>query len=88
MNFIIYYYLMEDIVIMEAIMNIITIGHIIIEFVMEIGIIIIIIIMVIIRGCIIIILYFIVIIIIIVIYSYFNNSINYFTIFAITLHFN
>jgi hypothetical protein len=72
---------------MEAIMNIITIGHIIIEFVMEIGIIIIIIIMVIIRGCIIIILYFIVIIII-VIYSYFNNSINYFTIFAITLHFN
>jgi hypothetical protein len=87
MNFIIYYYLMEDIVIMEAIMNIITIGHIIIEFVMEIGIIIIIIIMVIIRGCIIIILYFIVIIII-VIYSYFNNSINYFTIFAITLHFN
>ena len=87
MNFIIYYYLMEDIVIMEAIMNIITIGHIIIEFVMEIGIIIIIIIMVIIRGCIIIILYFIVIIII-VIYSYFNNSTNYFTIFAITLHFN
>ena len=77
---------MEDIVIMEAIMNIITIGHIIIELVMEIGIIIIII-MVIIRGCIIIILYFIVIIII-VIYSYFNNSINYFTIFAITLHFN
>jgi hypothetical protein len=72
---------------MEAIMNIITIGYIIIEFVMEIGIIIIIII-VIIRGCIIIILYFIVIIIIIVIYSYFNNSINYFTIFAITLHFN
>ena len=72
---------------MEAIMNIITIGYIIIELIMEIGIIIIIII-VIIRGCIIIILYFIVIIIIIVIYSYFNNSINYFTIFAITLHFN
>jgi len=88
MNFIIYYYLMEDIVIMEAIMNIITIGHIIIEFVMEIGIIIIII-MLIIRGCIIIILYFIVIIIIIIVkYSYFNNSTNYFTIFAITLHFN